>query len=338
MFIIVLISLILNIILINAVTFDPNYHLGLVNNVRAQNGKNPLVLSPCLQLAAQYHSNYQKSITTMTHDSPLGGLFARMQAFGAASMSSAAENVASGYSSDDAVVAGWVASSGHFANIIGNYQYFGVGMATTSSGTPYWTQQFANYQTCNPTSPTTTTSNPSTTTTTTVPSTTSTTGSQSTTTTGTPTTSSTTATTTSPSTTTTTGTPSGPNLSVVSQHLSLINAFRAQNGKAPLTLCSKLVQASLSHSQYQASISSMTNANPAGGIIARMKAAGVVSVSSASQNVAAGYNTDASAVTGLTASSTKNNILGNYQYFGVAMVKSSANYPYWTQMFMSGSC
>ncbi len=53
-----------------------------------------------------------------------------------------AENVAYGYGSASAVVAGWMGSSGHRANILGPYTVMGACSATSSTGRVYWVQQF----------------------------------------------------------------------------------------------------------------------------------------------------------------------------------------------------
>lgn len=53
------------------------------------------------------------------------------------------ENVASGYPSASSVVAGWMNSSGHRANILRpQYSAMGSCSATAGSGTVYWVQQF----------------------------------------------------------------------------------------------------------------------------------------------------------------------------------------------------
>ncbi|KYR02806.1 hypothetical protein DLAC_00271 [Tieghemostelium lacteum] len=124
-------------------TFDANYQLSLVNAERAKVGLTPYAMDACLMKSAQRHSEYQASIKEMTHDSDLGGLFERMEAFGAYDLSYAAENVAMGYQTDDAVMNGWMNSAGHKANILSTANdNIGFGMAIDNSGTPYWTQEF----------------------------------------------------------------------------------------------------------------------------------------------------------------------------------------------------
>ncbi|GAM24741.1 hypothetical protein SAMD00019534_079160 [Acytostelium subglobosum LB1] len=178
-----------------AVSFNPTYQLSLVNGIRADAGKAAIQISPCLMDSAQFHSEYQASTSTMTHDDPNGGLFERFEVYGANSMSNAAENVAAGQQTDDSVISSWKNSPGHYANMIGDYTFIGLGMKVGSSGTPYWTQQFMTGS-CTPVSTTSSTTTKPTTssTTTTKPTTSSTTTTKPTTTTTKPTTSSTTTT------------------------------------------------------------------------------------------------------------------------------------------------
>jgi uncharacterized protein YkwD len=54
------------------------------------------------------------------------------------------ENIAAGQRSPEEVVAGWLESDGHCANIMSpNFEHLGVGYALGGQGTPYWTQVFA---------------------------------------------------------------------------------------------------------------------------------------------------------------------------------------------------
>ena len=57
-------------------------------------------------------------------------------------LASAAENVASGYDSAEAVVSGWLSSAGHKANIEGYYNLTGIGVARASNGAAFFTQIF----------------------------------------------------------------------------------------------------------------------------------------------------------------------------------------------------
>jgi uncharacterized protein YkwD len=72
------------------------------------------------------------------------GFDARIAAIRAAlgSGGSAAENVAMGYASAEAVVSAWLGSSGHRANIEGSSTRTGVSAVKSSDGVWYYTQVF----------------------------------------------------------------------------------------------------------------------------------------------------------------------------------------------------
>jgi uncharacterized protein YkwD len=52
------------------------------------------------------------------------------------------ENIAMGQASAAEVVADWMRSDGHRANILGSHSRIGVAMARATDGTVYWCQQF----------------------------------------------------------------------------------------------------------------------------------------------------------------------------------------------------
>ena len=65
-----------------------------------------------------------------------------MESFGIR-FSAAGENIASGQKTPAEVVAAWMNSPGHRANILSpTYNQLGVGLATSKSGKNYWTQMF----------------------------------------------------------------------------------------------------------------------------------------------------------------------------------------------------
>ncbi len=60
-----------------------------------------------------------------------------------------AENVAMGYGTVQAVMDGWMGSSGHRANILNAaYTDVGFGQALDSGGVNYWTQDFGRSGAC----------------------------------------------------------------------------------------------------------------------------------------------------------------------------------------------
>lgn len=125
---------------VSATTFDVAAMLDAVNQVRMQAGVAPLCYSSKLMSVAQKHSDYQASINTMTHN----GLVSFSQRFldEGFQFSRIGENVArmnTNKVSD--VMAAWINSPGHRANILGDYTHFGAGLAVRGAAF-YWTQDF----------------------------------------------------------------------------------------------------------------------------------------------------------------------------------------------------
>ncbi|KAJ2741103.1 hypothetical protein GGI20_005420 [Coemansia sp. BCRC 34301] len=114
-----------------------NQMLAQVNSIRAAAGKSPLKLDSRMNSMAQDHSEYQDKINKMTHDDAAGSLGQRCSNVGL-QWRGVAENVAWNYPDVTSVVKGWKNSSGHYRNMIGDYNLVGFG----ESG-KYWTQDFA---------------------------------------------------------------------------------------------------------------------------------------------------------------------------------------------------
>ena len=115
--------------------------LNLVNSERGRAGLSPLRLHSQLMAAAQAHSNDMARHNFMSHTGSDGSSpFDRMKRYGY-NFRWAGENVASGYSSPQDVMRGWMNSSGHRANILNrNFRDIGIGYARGNR--PYWTQKF----------------------------------------------------------------------------------------------------------------------------------------------------------------------------------------------------
>ena len=116
--------------------------LDRVNAERSARGLAPFTYDDRLILAAQRHSEDQASRGQMSHTGGDGSTLAvRIDRLGY-SWSRLGENVA--YGSPDAalVVAAWMASPGHRANILSVNTQFGVGIALDADGREYWTQVF----------------------------------------------------------------------------------------------------------------------------------------------------------------------------------------------------
>lgn len=112
-----------------------------VNHYRQQRGLQPLLLRQDLCAEAIKHSQEMA-----THHIPFGhaGFDSRLKHIYAhtAKPNGAAENVAFNYKDGHDVVKNWLTSSHHLANIRGNYNYTGIGLARDSHGKLYFTQLF----------------------------------------------------------------------------------------------------------------------------------------------------------------------------------------------------
>lgn len=98
----------------------------------------PLSLEPRLARAAQLHSQDMFDHNTMSHTGSDGSDLRERANRQGYSWSALGENVAWGYTSPESVVAGWLGSPGHCANIMSpNFTELGVGLEGT-----YWTQLF----------------------------------------------------------------------------------------------------------------------------------------------------------------------------------------------------
>ena len=112
----------------------------LVNEIRQQNGLKPLTENWELSRVARYKSQDMLNNRYFSHNSPTYGTpFQMMKAFGL-SFRTAGENIARGHATPQAVVNGWMNSSGHRANIL-NASYTQIGVGYVAQGN-YWTQMF----------------------------------------------------------------------------------------------------------------------------------------------------------------------------------------------------
>lgn len=123
-----------------AVVNYENEVIRLVNEIRVKNGLNELTADWELSRVARYKSQDMKDNNYFSHTSPIyGSPFNMMKKFGI-SYKSAAENIAKGQKTPQAVVNSWMNSSGHRANIL-NASYKKIGVGYVASGN-YWTQMF----------------------------------------------------------------------------------------------------------------------------------------------------------------------------------------------------
>ena len=98
-----------------------------------------------LMTAAQLHADQMAALGRMAHDLPgaaYPSLDDRLAAAGYR-MRASGENVAEGYPSAAAVVAGWMTSPGHRSNILSaQFTEMGAGVATAKNGRRFYAQVF----------------------------------------------------------------------------------------------------------------------------------------------------------------------------------------------------
>lgn len=112
----------------------------LVNEIRAENGLKALTYDWELSRVARFKSQDMKDNRYFAHNSPVYGTpFQMIRNFGI-SFRTAGENIARGYATPQAVVDGWMNSSGHRANIL-NASFTTIGVGYVANG-HYWTQMF----------------------------------------------------------------------------------------------------------------------------------------------------------------------------------------------------
>jgi uncharacterized protein YkwD len=119
--------------------------LRLVNEARAANGLSALQYDETLCKVATYRSIENVDNDMFSHTRPDGSNCFTLYAEYGLSYHAAAENIAYGYSTPQAVVNGWLNSPGHYKNIMGDYTHLGIGVVPDSFGQLMWTQNFIAY-------------------------------------------------------------------------------------------------------------------------------------------------------------------------------------------------
>ncbi len=121
--------------------------LELTNIERQKAGVPPLTLSSELTAAAQSYSETMGGSGCFSHSCGAVPNFAdRISMAGYGGMMAAAENIAAGYPSPEAVVDGWMNSPGHRENLL-NPSYTEIGIGVAQGGGRfglYWTQDFGS--------------------------------------------------------------------------------------------------------------------------------------------------------------------------------------------------
>lgn len=117
--------------------------ISLTNIERKKAGLSPLKGNWELSRVARYKSLDMRDLNYFSHDSPTyGSPFMMINSFGI-SYYTAAENIAAGQSTPQAVIKDWMNSPGHRANILKrDVTEIGVGYVKGGSYGHYWTQMF----------------------------------------------------------------------------------------------------------------------------------------------------------------------------------------------------
>lgn len=117
----------------------------LVSIERQKAGLKPLAVDLTLSNMAREKARDMAVNKYFSHTSPVyGSPFNMMKKWGI-TYKAAGENIASGYTTPEAVVNGWMKSPGHKANILSEkYTHIGVGYFYSGDGSyhHYWTQEF----------------------------------------------------------------------------------------------------------------------------------------------------------------------------------------------------
>ncbi|MEU6429359.1 CAP domain-containing protein [Microbispora sp. NPDC046973] len=113
----------------------------LTNVERAKAGCGPLKHDARLRAAAYAHSADMSAKNYFDHTSKDGRSFSDRITAAGYTWRAAAENIAKGYGTAQAVVQGWMNSPGHRQNIL-NCTYTDIGVGYVAAGGPYWTQDF----------------------------------------------------------------------------------------------------------------------------------------------------------------------------------------------------
>jgi cysteine-rich secretory family protein len=118
----------------------------LINAHRAQTGLEPLAVSPTLTAAATWKARHMAAYGYLAHDDP-GAPVPRSAGDRVAAcgypQATWGENIATGYTTAQAVVDAWLASPGHRANIE-RADFVATGVAMAGTQQTYWAESFGN--------------------------------------------------------------------------------------------------------------------------------------------------------------------------------------------------
>jgi uncharacterized protein YkwD len=123
--------------------------VSLTNLERTRAGVAPLVENPALDAAAQSYAQVLAATSCFSHScGPIPAVEVRIERAGYGSWSALAENIAAGYPTPERVVAGWMGSADHRANMLsGDLTEIGVGVVFGAGRLGgYWVQDFGTHR------------------------------------------------------------------------------------------------------------------------------------------------------------------------------------------------
>jgi len=113
------------------------------NNVRSDRHKSALRINAKLSAAAQKHAEWMASTGRFSHTGQGRSRPSNRVDNEGYKWSRVGENIAMGQGSIGSVMEDWMDSSGHRANILGNYTEVGFGIVKNSQGQIIWVAVFA---------------------------------------------------------------------------------------------------------------------------------------------------------------------------------------------------
>ncbi|MFE3868163.1 CAP domain-containing protein [Flavobacterium sp. LS2P90] len=115
--------------------------MDLINNHRISMGLNPLEKINHMSYKSEEHVNYMITNNVVNHNDFVARSENIIKVLGAKTVS---ENIAYNYSTPQAALNAWLASTGHKENIEGNFTHFGISIrANPTNGRKYYTNIFA---------------------------------------------------------------------------------------------------------------------------------------------------------------------------------------------------
>lgn len=120
-------------------TAEENELMTIINNYRTSKGLNSLTKVDFISTKSEEHDNYMISLGTVSHNYFQDRYQALVTNLGATNVS---ENLAYNYATPQAVFNAWMMSSGHKANIEGDFTHFGLSIRVAADGKKYYTNLF----------------------------------------------------------------------------------------------------------------------------------------------------------------------------------------------------